>query len=210
MEKIVHKFRTALGGFRREDVLNYITKTDQAHARALEEVNREMERERQARQELEEQLSGLRTEHGSAAAEEARMRASLEETTMTLARVRGELVQAEQELAAVRRELSTRQEQVAQLEPLARKYEELKDRVATVELDAHRKAQATVDEANAQAEELRGQTRDWLRGVTEEYDCLRREMDEVSGHAQSISRLMERVRQADERLASLKERGGVE
>jgi hypothetical protein len=38
---------------------------------------------------------------------------------------------------------------------MARNYQELKDRVATVELDAHRKAQATVDEARAEAARIR-------------------------------------------------------
>ncbi len=35
----------------------------------------------------------------------------------------------------------------------------LKDRVATVELDAHRKAQDTVSQAQAEAERIRAETR---------------------------------------------------
>lgn len=210
MEKIVCKFRTALAGFHREDVLNYITKAAQTHNREAEELNRELERERQARQELEGQLDSLRSEQGSAAAEEARVRASLEEATRTLTQVRGELAQAERALADVRAELAARQEQVAQLEPMARKYEQLKDRVATVELDAHRKAQATVDEAQAQADSLRTETREWLRSVVGHYDGLRREVDEMSGHTQTMCRMLKQVQAADEQLAALKERGGVE
>lgn len=210
METIVCKFRTALAGFHREDVLNYITQTSQNQTREVEALQEEVERERQARMELEDRLDSLRSEQGSAAAEESRVRASLEEATLTLGRVRGELAQAEQELAQVRMELVRRQEQVDQLEPTARKYEELKDRVATVELDAHRTAQATVDEARAEADSLRKDARQWLESVIGHYDGLRRELVGMSDHARAMQEMLEQVQGADVQLAALKERGGVE
>lgn len=159
---------------------------------------------------LETTLAGLEDEKGTVAAEEARVRASLEESTATLTRMRGELGDAERQLAAVRAELERYQNAVSELAPMAKNYEELKDRVATVELDAHRKAQATVDEARAQAQQLRDETRCWLESVMSSYGSVRGAVGELLDGARALAALDEQIRQADEQAASLRERGGLE
>ena len=153
----LHRFRTSLGGFNRRDVLKYIETSDAAHRAQLARLEQRLEEAERARAQLEDALSGARDEKGSAAAEEARVRASLEESTAALTRVRGELAEAEEQLAAERAELEGLRGKVAELAPMAEKYEQLKDRVATVELDAHRKAQTTVEEAQAQADALQAE-----------------------------------------------------
>lgn len=210
MDLVIQKFRGALGGFNRRDVLQYIEQMSAAHRKEVAELEQDLNREREERRELESALSGLEDEKGSAAAAEARVRASLEQSTAALSRLRGELAETETQLAAARGELERLQAQVGELSPMARSYQELKDRVATVELDAHRKAQATVDEARAQAQALRGETRQWLDGVLEQYDGVRRAMDALFAGAGAVMALEEQAAQADGQAARLREQTGRE
>lgn len=210
MEQVVRKFRTSLGGFNRRDVMNYIEETYAAHRKQVEALEAELEEARNQRDGLEGELAGLKNEKGSVAAEEAKVRASLEESTRTLSRVRGELTQAESKLTVARAELARLQEQVAQLEPTAQKYEELKDRVATVELDAHRKAQATVDEAQAQVDAMKEGARQWISGILGQYDQLRQAVDELDARLQTVGSLAAGMAGGDEGAERLKQWGGAE
>lgn len=210
MELVIKKFRGALGGFNRRDVLQYIEETAAAHRSEVDALEQDLARERQERQELEAALSGLENEKGTVAAEEARVRASLEQSTAALSRLRGELAGTETQLAAAREELSRLQAQVGELSPMARSYQELKERVATIELDAHRKAQATVDEARAQAGALTEETRRWVDGVLEQYGGVRRAMDALFAGAGAVKALEEQAAQADSGAARLRERAGLE
>lgn len=198
--EVLNKFRSALGGFNRKDVLDYIEASDIAHRKQMQELQKKLDAAEKAREELKGELAGLRSEKGSVAAEEAKVRASLEESTSTLSRVRGELSQAETKLAVARNELNRLQNQVAELEPMAKSYEELKDRIATVELDAHKKAQATIDEANTQAENTRREVRQWLSGLLGQYDRLRQALNEVS----------DGIREGGEAADRIREWGGLE
>lgn len=204
---VLQKFRSSIGGFNRRDVLNYIESSDRAHRKQLEELQKKLKESEEERQALESELAGIRSEHGATAAEEAKVRASLEESTLTLSRVRGELSQAETKLAVAKNELSRLQTQVEELAPMAKNYEELKERVAVVELDAHRKAQATVDEAVAQAAEIRRKTRQWLDGVLDEYEKMHRA---VSEQMAAISAMSDSIRESNEAANRLKEWGGEE
>ena len=160
--------------------------------------------------ELETALSDLEGARGAAAAEEAKVREHLETSTRTLTRLRGEQTETESRLAAARQELERLQAQVAELAPLAEKYEQLKDRVATVELDAHRKAQSIVDEANGQAEEIKGETRRWLGDVMEQYGAIRQGLDDLVQQAQALTAAGERAAALEEEAGRLRERGGLE
>ena len=206
MEPVIQKLRGALGGFNRRDVLAYIEQISVAHRREITELKKELSRCESERQALENTLAGLENEKGCVAAEEARVRASLEESTAALARLRGELGDTESQLAAARSELERLREEVSGLSPMAKSYEELKDRVATVELDAHRAAQATVDEANAQAEQLREEARRWVGEVMEQYKSVRGAVDEVLDHARAIAAMEEQLHLVDERAAALREK----
>ena len=212
MEPVTQKFRRALNGFNRWDVMRYIEQSSTAHNKQVAELEQQLG---QARQELDgagqerngllQELDSLRSRQGSLAAEEARVRSSLEESTRDLTKLRGELTQTETKLGVARAELARLQEKVEQLSPMAERYEQLKDRVATVELDAHRKAQATIDEAQGQAEEIRERARQWLGRTLEGYDGLRQAMDGLFARARSVSDWEEQLRQADERAHSLRE-----
>ena len=210
MDPVVQKFRGAINGFNRRDVLQYMEQVFAAHRKELNQMQKELSRCEGERQVLERTLAGLEDEKGTVAAEEARVRASLEESTATLARLRGELGDTETQLLSARSELERYQREVSELAPMARSYQELKDRVATVELDAHRKAQATVDEARAQAAQIREETRRWLEQVMAQYGDVRAAADQLFHSARALSGMEEQLRQADEMAGRLAEQCGKE
>jgi chromosome segregation ATPase len=82
-----------------------------------------------------------------------------------------------------RREAEALREQVARLEPDAAAYAAVKDRSAGVELEAHRRAQGVLDQANSQARHLRQQMEQWMTRVGREYDALRTEVEATISHA---------------------------
>ena len=54
---------------------------------------------------------------------------------------------------------------------------------AGVELEAHRRAQGVLDQANSQARHLRQQMEQWMTRVGREYDALRTEVEATISHA---------------------------
>ena len=210
MDTVIQKFRTAIGGFNRQDVQQYIEQTAAAHKRELDELQQKLDQAERRNQELEAALSGAESEKSGAAAEEAKVRASLETSTRTLAKLRGELTQTESKLTVARKELERLQNQVGTLEPMAESYVQLKDRVATVELDAHRRAQDTVDAARTEAERVRADTQQWLDGVLEQYGQLRRGMDDLLAQAQALGKAAEQVGELDKTARGLRELSGLE
>ena len=87
------------------------------------------------------------------------------------------------QLEESRREAEALREQVARLEPDAAAYAAVKDRSAGVELEAHRRAQGVLDQANSQARHLRQQMEQWMTRVGREYDALRTEVEATISHA---------------------------
>ena len=210
MDTVILKFRTALCGFNRKDVQQYMEQTTGAHQKELaslqerlDQLQERLDRAEERGGELEAALSGAESEKSGAAAEEARVRASLEESTHTLSKLRGELSQTESKLTVARNELERLKEQVGAMKPMAEGYAQLKERVATVELDAHRKAQSTVDEAQAEAERIRAETRAWLDEVLARYGRLRQGMDAMLAQAQALGQAA-RMEELDETAQGLR------
>ncbi len=210
MEPVIQRFRAALGGFNRRDVQQYIEQSGAAHRKEVAGLQSKLEESLRRQSELEAALSDLEGARGAAAAEEAKVREHLETSTRTLTRLRGEQTETESKLMVARQELERLQAQVAQLTPLAEKYEQLKDRVATVELDAHRKAQGIVDEANGQAEEIKNDTRRWLGDVMEQYGAVRQGVDALLEQARALAGAGERAAALEAEAGRLKERCGLE
>ena len=210
MDTVIQQFRTALCGFNRKDVQQYVEQITGAHRMELAQLQARLEQAERRGGELETALSGAESEKSGAAAEEARVRASLEESTRTLSKLRGELSQTESKLLVARQELERLKEQVGAMKPMAENYAQLKERVATVELDAHRKAQTTVDEARAEAERVRAETRAWLDGALARYDQLRRGMDALMAQAQALGQTAEQMEALDETARGLRELSGPE
>ena len=210
MDIVIQHFRTALFGFNREDVQVDMEETAAAHRRQVARLQERLDRAEERGGELEAALSGAENEKSGAAAEEAKVRASLEESTRALSKLRGELSQTESRLTVARSELERLKEQVGTMKPMAEGYAQLKERVATVELDAHRKAQNTVDEARAEAERIRADTRAWLDGVLAQYDRLRQEMNALLAQARTLEETAAQAEALDETAQRLRELGGPE
>lgn len=184
MEPILHKFRNAtFGGFNRRDVLEYIELSARESNAKIHDLKARLEAAEREKAELNAALASLRNESGDLMEQEARVRASLEESSRSLATVRGELQTTRTQLAVAKKELTDLQEKVAQIEPMAQRYEALKDRIATVELEAHQKAQATLDKAQAEVDELRADTANWMGEVQKAYDTLRVQVGDCAAAA---------------------------
>lgn len=200
MDTVIQKFRSALGGFNRQDVQAYIEHTAAAHQKELAQLQERADLAERRAEELEAALSGAEIEKSGAAAEEAKVRSSLEASTKTLSKLRGELTQTESKLVVAKKELERLQAQVGTLEPMATSYAQLKDRVATVELDAHRRAQAIQEKAERDAQRVRRQLEQWLRRMEAEYDRMRGEVEVTVSHAASE---LDRVRAGLNRITQL-------
>ena len=184
----IGQFRAALVGFNRRDVAQYIEKMAKEHREQIEALQAELEQTRSEREALAAELGDLRSHSGDLADQEAKVRASLEESTQSLAHLRGELQVTQGHLAMAKKQLGDLQEKVAQLEPMANQYEILKDRVATVELDAHRQAQETVAQAEAQAQQIRKEAVAGMAELCREYEALRGKLSDFVLRAEETQR----------------------
>ena len=93
------------------------------------------------------------------------------------------------------------------MEPMAQKYDQLKDYVATVELDAHHKAQETIEQAKTKAEKIQTDTRQWLDQVLSGYSNPRTEMDRLFQQIRELGEMGVQFDQADEAAQRLQEQG---
>lgn len=200
---VIQQFRTALGGFNRQDVQDYMDQMAAAHRGEIEELQKRLDKAERRAQELEEAMPDA----VGAVDEANRLRTELDGSKRAAARLKGELTQAECGLAAARQEIERLRGQVEVLEPLAASYREMRDRAANVELDAHHRAREAVSEARAEAERVRADTRRWLASVLEQYDQLRRSMEQMLAQAKAIVGAGERLEPMDAAAQRLKKLG---
>ena len=179
-----HPFRSAaFGGFNRQDVLDYLEKTSAENGLRQRELQEKLEAaQEECRQltarttEQEEQLAILRRDRDNLNQQLEQVQGALEES-------QGQGEAQEEELAALRRERDEWKAKAEALEPDASAYGILKERTAGVELEAHRRAQTVLDQADAQAKELRRNMEQWMGRVEREYDALRSEVEATVSHA---------------------------
>lgn len=200
---VIQQFRTALGGFNRQDVQDYMDQMAAAHRGETEELQKRLDKAERRAQELEEAMPDA----VGAVDEANRLRTELDSSKRAAARLRGELTQAECGLAAARQEIERLRGQVEILEPLAASYREMRDRAANVELDAHHRAREAVSEARAEADRVRADTRRWLASVLEQYDQLRRGMEQMLAQAKAVVGAGERLEPMDAAAQRLKKLG---
>lgn len=206
---VIQQFRGAVGGFNRQDVQSYIEQMTAAHRQELAELQKRLEAAEDRGIGLEEALSAAREEVRAARAERDKASAARDASEKMVSRLRGELSQADAKLSVSKKEMERLQARVGALEPLAEGYRELKDRVASVELDAHRRAQDEVNEARSEAERVRADTRKWLGRVMEEYSQLREKVDELMRQILTLETVPERLAPLDETAKRLQSQGGL-
>ena len=129
------------GGFNREDVIDYITKTSAESTARIEALEADVDKLCAQEQELRAQVSTLRgesrtltEERDAAAAERDTLRAALDTANDELTALRTEAEALRAENASLRSETDT-------LRPLAEQYSTIKEHLAGIELDAHQRAE---------------------------------------------------------------------
>ena len=214
MSNTGNQFRTvAFGGFHKQDVLNYITTSSKEQQDRSADLQQQLDRVQQERDELAKKYESTEEARAKNAAECERLSEVLTERTTALdvtGRELADLKAAHEALSARLAELEAR---LPSLEEDAAAYNALKDRTATIELEAHRKAQETVDQAQAQSAKIRNELDGWLRRVQSTYQHLRTDMaaavSQLSGELErgvkALNEIPETFRQHDETLSALME-----
>lgn len=161
------QFRAAvMGGFHKGDVLNYIESTARAHAEQVAELEKQLEEARKRASEAEARAAAAEAKVGDLSPRAAQM----EKTT-------GELEEKRSGLAAAERELQELRRQVSLLEPRAQAYDAVKEKLASVELEAHQRASQVMDDASRNARQMRQQTEEWITRVHSSYERLRTDVE---------------------------------
>ena len=177
-----NQFRSAaFGGFNRQDVMDYLERTVKEHNQTLDGLNTQLNAARTEADQLRTQLAAAQEQARQAQQELERAAAdqsSVQEQSDLLAQTRDEVARL--------------RGRIAQLEPDAEAYAAIKERTAGIELEAHRRAQSIVDEAQAQAEQVRRELGQWLERVERDYYDLRAQVGTTVTQASSE---LERVRQ---------------
>ncbi len=165
----------AFGGFNRQDVLDFVEAAGSEHARQTEQIRDELESAREKLKEQTAQLSEAEDRERQYMDENGRLKAELEAA-------RAGFDERSDALAQARRQIAELEEQVEALRPDAGAYALLKDRAASIELEAHQRAQMIVDAADDRAREIRERAAAWLCGVRADYDRLRTDVDATVSH----------------------------
>lgn len=214
MSNSEYHFRTAaFGGFHKQDVLNYITSSSKDHQELSVDLKQKADLAAKERDELAEKYDFAEAARKKSAADCERLSATLTERTTALE-------QAERELALLKAEHETVQTRLAELEEMlpgvkadAEAYAALKDHTATIELEAHRKAQEIVEQAQTQAAKIRSELEGWLRRVQNSYQHLRTDVTATVTHLsgelergqKALGEVAPAFRQHDETLTALLE-----
>ncbi len=159
-------FRSALHGFNREDVMEYITKTTREQEQALSEVenalaevrdNLELALAEQSR--LQQQLEAAERERDAlqeAAAHKSDTELLLEDANAQIASLKADLAGASANQAAAEDALRAEmQETVRKYQADAEGYNTLVDKAGRILLNAERAADTTISQANADADAIR-------------------------------------------------------
>lgn len=158
-----NRFRSAaIGGFHRQDVINYLEQSARESAAALEQLREQLEQAQAEGNQLRDQLQ-------SAQAELSDCRTQLEQASAECSSARQTGHEQAERLSALEQENARLRERLAMVEPDAAVYATIKERTAGMELDAHRRAQAIVDQARAEGQQQRRGVEQWLERLRGEY-----------------------------------------
>ncbi|NCB63007.1 MAG: hypothetical protein EOM52_05245 [Clostridia bacterium] len=199
MEGMEQSFRTAaIGGFNRQDVLNYIEASAKSSAEKVESLKKEVEELRRtveesatAAKEAEAKADALEKENRRLTAELGEESAALTSTSELLGREKAETEALSNELAALK-------PKVSRLESSAAAYAELKDRAGTIELEAHQRAMLIEHAAQENARKVRTEAEQLVYKMQAGYARLRTDVDATIAHASGelgrINRTLEGVK----------------
>lgn len=171
------QFHTAtFGGFRKQDVMAYLERSAKDHAEKLASIRKELSEEKLARAKDEECREVMAKRIAALEAENQRLAADLLDREASLKVLDGERAELEKLLAELR-------SRVDKLAPSATAYEAVKDRTASIELEAHGRAQQIEEEGRQRAKKIREEAAEWFARMKETYDRLHSDVDELMTHA---------------------------
>ncbi len=190
------QFRTAaFGGFQKQDVMDYLERSAREHAQKLAAVQKELAEEKVAKAGEEDRSAALEKHIAALEAEGQRLAAALADREDKLNQTMAERDELQVLAASLRAEIE-------RLTPAAAAYETVKDRTASIELEAHGRAQAIEREGRAKVLKYQEQVKDWFNKTREAYERLRSDITATMGHA---AQELERAGRSMEELS-----GGLE
>ena len=207
MNDMKFQFRTAaLGGFHKQDVLSYLERSAKEHREKTAELERELAGVKADKARLEEEKGEMERRQALLEEENQRLAADLADREAALADATAGKETAERQEAAL-------QEEAEKLRPAAKAYEAVKDRTASIELEAHGRAQAIEEEGRQKAKKHQQELVDWSAQLQAAYHRLRSDMDATLVHAireleragQSLEGLSGELVVQDEALKIIKE-----
>ena len=179
-----YQFRnSAIGGFHKQDVLDFLEKLAQEHRDQLQTVQDELNRVEEQRRSMLEEQDTLRSQMNQMKQENQKFMQAAVHAQEKLEECQSANTQLQKQLTESEQSRQSLQEQVEKLRPAAEAYQAVKERSAGVELDAHRRAQGILDQAQSDANHLQSQVGQWLKRVEGEYADMRRQIEVSLKHA---------------------------
>lgn len=198
------QFRTAtFGGFQKQDVLSYIESSNQAHVEKLAQLQRERDELAAEKESLAAQAGQAKEQAETLATEKESLTAQLDQTRKEAEALRAQLDQARRETEETAARLADANARLTQAEPDAAAYQQVKDRTAGIELEAHCRAQEIQREAEEKVRRAHTEVEQWLHKVQAGYDLLRSDMDgAISRTGQELDKLRQMLEQLSSNFSS--------
>ena len=198
------QFRTAtFGGFQKQDVLSYIESSNQAHVEKLAQLQRERDELAGEKEALSAQAGQAKEQAETLAKEKQALSAQLDEARKEVQQLRTQLEEARKEAREAADQLTDANARLAQAARDAAAYQQVKDRTAGIELEAHCRAQEVQKEAEEKVHRAHTEVEQWLHKVKAGYDLLRSDMDgAISRTGQELDKLHQMLEQLSSNFSS--------
>ena len=193
-------FRGALfGGFKREDVLQYIEQTDSKYYAETEELRRQLTEAQAA-------LTELRSQNETLTEKNAELLERLGEMTLDTDKIRAQLDEIESGFSLQASEIEAQNARAQELaaendrltaenaKPSAKcgEYDASKDKIAEMELSAYRRAKQIEEDAKNELQKLRRQSLEMIDQVKRQLDATKENYRTVLARSQQESAEMAR------------------
>lgn len=209
MDEQTRGFRSAFfGGFKREDVLQYIEQTDNKYYSETEELRRQLTEAQTA-------MSELRTQNETLTEKNAELLERLGQMTLDTDKIRAQLDRIEQGFSLQTTEIEAQNERAealaaendrlreenAKLADKCGEYDASKDKIAEMELSAYRRAKQIDEDARVELQKLRRQSQEMIEQVKRQLDAAKENYRTVLTRSQQES--AEMARKAGEVLGEI-------
>lgn len=197
MDESQLQFRTVtFGGFQKQDVLDYLEKIAADHAERISALQRDLDRAHTASEDASHALSDQQNRVAALRAENQRMEmeiGTLQEEIKQLTQQRESLSKQVRDLTA---QINALNQSIRKLSPAAEAYENIKDRTAGIELEAHGRAHAIEAAAQAKAKKTRVELEGWFDKLESAYAKLQTDLEvtiaKASGELRQVEQGLDR------------------